>query len=209
MALSVEWGTKIITVLQADLTPVTGTLYELDTDQFRKDLKSLEDGEDGMPFPDTHTHNTEVTVAGVTYARFIEIINGYSITFENGSYSVRLAGSNNNFFDVENGILNQNTVQVIPGNAAGLIVVVSGSGVTSQDKIDIADAVWDHADGDFMVKIIKNKKSLEKIGSEWQLIVYDDNGTTELLNKVLKDSNGDNITDLAAGTLAQELASSI
>ena len=142
MALTVTWGTKVINVLQADLTPVSGTLYELDTDQFRKDLKNLEDGEDGMPFPDTHKHNTEVTVAGVTYARFIEIINGYSITFQDGQYTVRLVGSNNNFFDVENGILNQNQVQIIAGNAAGLITVVSGSGVTPQDKLDIADAVW-------------------------------------------------------------------
>ena len=209
MALSVTWGTKIINVLQADLTPVTGTLYELDTDQFRKDLKNLEDGEDGMPFPDTHTHNTEVTVAGVTYARFIEIINGYSITFEDAQYSVRLAGSNNNFFDVENGILNQNQVQIIPGNAAGLITVVSGSGVTSQDKIDIADAVWDHADGDFMVKIIKNKKSLEKTGAVWELIIYDDDNTTPIMQKDLKDADGNDITDLAAGVLAMELKTSV
>jgi len=207
--LSITWGTKIINVLQADLTPVTGTLYELDTDQFRKDLKSLEDGEDGMPFPDTHTHNTEVTVAGVTYARFIEIINGYSITFEDGQYSVRLAGSNNNFFDVENGILNQNQVQVISGNAAGLIVVVSGSGVTSQDKLDIADAVWDHADGDFMVKIIKNKKSLEKTGAVWELVIFDDDDVTPILQKDLKDKDGNNITDLEAGVLAQELATDV
>ena len=104
MAISVDWGTKVITVPQADLTLITGTLYELDTDTFRLALKALEDDEYGMAHDDTHTHNTEVTVAGVTYARFIEIINGYSVTFENGSYSVRLAGSNNNIFDVENGI---------------------------------------------------------------------------------------------------------
>lgn len=37
----------------------------------------------------------------------------------------QLEGSNNNIWDVENGILNQNQVQVIPTNSAGLIV---GSG---------------------------------------------------------------------------------
>jgi hypothetical protein len=128
MPISINWGTKVISVPQSYLTNITGTLYELDTDQFRLDLKALEDDEAGMPFPDTHRHNTEVTVVGVTYARVIEIINGYSITFENGSYSVRLAGSNNNFFDVENGILNQNNVQVIAQNAAGLIVSEGGEG---------------------------------------------------------------------------------
>jgi hypothetical protein len=128
MAISVDWGTKVITVPQADLTLITGTLYELDTDVFRLALKALEDDEYGMAHPDTHVHNTEVTVAGVTYARFIEIVNGYSVTFENGAYTVRLVGSNNNIFDVENGILNQNTVQVIAGNSAGLIVGSGSSG---------------------------------------------------------------------------------
>jgi hypothetical protein len=140
--------TKIISVPQSYLTLISGTLYELDTEQFRLDLKGLEESEEGMPFEDTHRHNTEVTVAGTTYARVIEIINGYSITFEDGQYSVRLVNSNNNFFDVENGILNQNQVQIIPGNAAGLIVREVGSGVTEQDKLDIADRVWDESNAD-------------------------------------------------------------
>ena len=128
MPISITWGTKTINVPQSYLTNITGTLYELDTEQFRLDLKALEDDEAGIAFPDTHRHATEVIVAGVTYARVIEIINGYSITFENGSYSVRLAGSNNNFFDVENGVLNQNNVQVIAMNSAGLIVREGGDG---------------------------------------------------------------------------------
>lgn len=129
MALSINWATQVITIPQADLTLVSGTLYELDTDAFRLELKSIEDSEEGIVFPDTHRHNTEATVVGTTFARLIEIINGYSIEFEDGAYSVRLAGSNNNLFDVENGILEQNTVQVISQNSAGLIVTSSG-GVT-------------------------------------------------------------------------------
>ena len=113
--------TKVINVPQADLTLITGTLYQLDTNWFRMQLKALEVTDYGIVHERTHKHNTEVTVAGVTYARTLEIINGYSITFESGSYSVRLVGSNNNFFDIENGILNQNQVQVIPTNSAGLV----------------------------------------------------------------------------------------
>ena len=143
MTISINWATKVINVPQADLTHISGTLYELDTDAFRLTLKDLEDDEVGMPFPDTHRHNAAITVAGVTFSRVIEIINGYSITFEDGQYTVRLAGSNNNFFDVENYILNQNQVQIISGNSAGLITVIQGSGVTQQDKTDIIDGVWD------------------------------------------------------------------
>lgn len=142
MATSIDWGTSTINVLKADLTFISGTLYELDTEQFRLDLKALEASEGGMPFFDTHIHSTEVSVAGVTYARVIEITNGYSVTFEDGQYTVNLKGSNNNIFDVANGILNQNQVQIISNNSAGLIKVTSGSGVTEQDKLDIADRVW-------------------------------------------------------------------
>jgi len=151
----IDYGTKIIHVLQSDLTSVSGTLYELDTDWFRLQLKSFEDNEEGMAHLRTHRHNTEYTIAGVTYARSIEIINGYSVEFENvGSiYSVRLSGSNNNIFDIQNGILVQNNVQVIPGNSAGLQIVSVGSGLSIEehnqlmsrpDESVIANEVWEY-----------------------------------------------------------------
>lgn len=195
MAISIDWGTRTINVPQSYLTNITGTLYELDTETFRTDLKALEDDEEGIPFPDTHQHYTEVTVAGVTYARFIIIINGYSITFEDGQYSVRLAGSNNNFFDVENGILNQNQVQVIPGNAAGLIKVVQGSGVTEQDKTDIAELVWEEPEYQaldnkiqFLVDVRGGRLLINT--SQYQLVHYKDDNVTEVARWNLLDSNG-------------------
>lgn len=145
MALSVDPLTNIIYVPKADLTLISGTIYELDTDQFRLDLKAWEASIEGIVFLKTHLHNTEVTVAGTTFARSIEILDPYSIEFEDGQYTIILTGSNNNIFDVENGILEQNQVQIISTNAAGLIVTTSGSGVTEQDKLDIADRVWDEA----------------------------------------------------------------
>lgn len=141
MALSLNPATKVITIPQADLTPVSGTLYELDTNQFRNNVMGLLDDEDYIWLPDAYIHNTEVTVAGTTFARTIEFINGFSIEFENGTYSVRLAGSNNNIFDVENGILVQNSVQVISQNSAGLIVVQSGDNVDT-DKVIGAVEDW-------------------------------------------------------------------
>jgi hypothetical protein len=121
VALSINWVTKVITVPQSDLTLVTGTLYELDTEVFRQDLNAIMASAVGMPFEDPMNHFTEVTISGVVYARLIEIINGYSIQFSPDSqWSVRLSGSNNNLWDVEAGILIQNQVQVIPQNSAGL-----------------------------------------------------------------------------------------
>lgn len=127
MAVTIDWPTQVISVPQADLTFLSGTLYELDTDVFRLALKALEASEAGMAELDTHQHSTTYTIAGVTYARTIEIINGYTVTFEDGQYAVLLTGSNNNIFD--EGIINRNQVSIIPTNSAGLIVADQQFGV--------------------------------------------------------------------------------
>jgi len=126
MAISINWETRVIHIPQGDLTLVSGTLYELDVNALRLVLKDIEDGDEGMGFPDTHRHNTEVVLSGITYARTFEIINGYTITFEDtGShYTVRCVGANHNIADV----LNFNSVNLIIGNSAGLINSGGGGG---------------------------------------------------------------------------------
>ena len=148
--MDIDWGNKIINIYKTDsfMTQKSSTLYEMDTNAFRLTLKDLEDDEEGIVHDDTHRHNAEVTVAGVTYAETIEIINGYKIKFDDGQYTVKLVGSNNNLFDVDAGILVRNQVSLVPTNSAGLIKVVSGSGVTEQDKLDIADRIWDELGAD-------------------------------------------------------------
>jgi hypothetical protein len=158
MAITVDYSTKIISVPQSYLTLVSGTLYELDTNQFRLDLADIQDSEAGMWADTMYTHNTEVTVAGTTFARTIEIINGYSVEFENGAYTVRLAGSNNNIFDVENGILVQNSVQIIAQNSAGLVVTssITPSQQQIRDAMELTttggkDSVDDKLDNNFAI----------------------------------------------------------
>lgn len=130
MAISITWTTKVIFVPQADLAFLGGSVYELDTDQFRKDLNALQASVDGIPFDTTHEHTAPKTLSGTTFARFIEIINGYTIEFENGTYQVNLVGSNNNILDVKV----VNSVSLAVANSAGLIQVSSGSGLsTDQD----------------------------------------------------------------------------
>lgn len=184
MAITVDWATKVISVPQADLTFISGTLYELDTDQFRLDLKALEAGEFGMPFLDTHQHNTEVTVAGVTYARFIEIINGYTVTFEDGQYAVSLVGSNNNIF--EEGVINRNQVSVISNNSAGLVSNATPAAISAE--------VWDAVLSGFstsgsagetlrtLEKIFTNDATVVFNGGtgENEVTIFDDDGITVL-----------------------------
>jgi len=136
MAISVDWGQKIINVPKADTTLVQSTpteIRQLDLDTFRLTLKDLEDDAQGMPYLDTHRHNTTVTVGGVTLARVIKIINGYTVTFEDGQYAVNLAGANSNVADVTN----VNQVSIRSANSAGL-QDISGF----QERLDYQGAVW-------------------------------------------------------------------
>lgn len=135
MAVSVHWGTRVITIPQADLTLISGTLYELDVDALRLALKSLEDDAAGMVYPDTHTHATEVTLSGVTYARFFQVINRYTVFFEDTGtpYVVRCTGANHNIADVTTF---DGHMSLIIGNSAGLIVKTVGSGLdAAQDTL--------------------------------------------------------------------------
>jgi len=121
MAITVNWTTKVINVPKADLTLVQSVPTEIrsmDLNWFRLSLKDLEDDPfEGVPFLDTHRHNTTVTVGGVELARVIEIINGYTVTFEDGQYAVNLFGANSNVGDVTN----VNQVSVRSANSAGLV----------------------------------------------------------------------------------------
>lgn len=128
MAITIDYATKVISVPQADCTLVIGTFYRLPTKTvFKAQVDALLAAEEGMPFLHPIDHNTEYTVAGVTYAPKIEIVNGYSLQFTpNSQWTVELTESNNNFFDVENSILVQNQVQVIATNSAGLIASSGG-----------------------------------------------------------------------------------
>lgn len=130
MALTLDKATGVISVPQSDLTLVSGTIYTMDSENyFRAELMALMASEDYMPCIDSFRHNTEVTVAGTTFARTIEIINGYKVEFTpDAQWTVIIEGSNNNIFDVAGGILMQNQVQVIPTNSAGLIVYNGGGG---------------------------------------------------------------------------------
>ena len=124
MALTVDPTTFVISIPKADLTLIQSSpteVRELNLNQFRLDLKAWEaEGdaiEQGITFQKTHDHNTEVSLGGLTFARVIEILDPYSITFEDGQYAVNLVGANSNVGDK----VNLNQVSVRSQNSAGLI----------------------------------------------------------------------------------------
>ena len=133
MAITINWATKVINIPQDYLTDLGGGVYELDVNTFRLDLRDIEDNEDGIPFQYTHTHNTEVTLGGLTLSRVVEIIAPYTITFEDGQYAVNLVGANNNIADKTN----VNQVSVRSSNSAGMVTVNSGSGLTAEQHAQL------------------------------------------------------------------------
>ena len=119
--ITIDWITKIISVPKADMTLIQSVpteIRELNINDFRIALKDIEDNVDGMANLDTHQHNTEVLLSGITYARVFEIINGYTITFEAGTYSINAVGANSNISDVVNPSAG---VTLNTANSAGLI----------------------------------------------------------------------------------------
>lgn len=133
MAYSVHWPTKVVFVPKADLTVVSASpeIYELDVNDFWRAIHDIQDDE-GMPYVDIMRSNAPVTISGVTYVRSVEVINGYTVEFEDGQYQVNLVGANNNILDARV----QNQVSLNPSNSGGAVVVTSGSGLSlEQDAI--------------------------------------------------------------------------
>jgi hypothetical protein len=121
MAITINWTTRTIDVPLSFMTFVSGQTYRLDADVFRLALKDLEDDPEGMAFPRTHSHNAEVLLSGVTYARVVEVINNYRIMFENTGtpYIIEIVGANHNIGDVTEF---DGSYSMVLNNAAGLIV---------------------------------------------------------------------------------------
>jgi len=129
VAYSVNWVTKVLTIPTADLTLVSGTRYKLLMSDFLAECRRLEwDFAEGLWAPPILDHsNTRVDFAGVDYAPFDEVVNGYTVQVTGAATRVDLIGSNNNIIDV----LIATGVSVVPNNSAGLQIVSTGSGLSA------------------------------------------------------------------------------
>jgi len=82
--------------------------------------------------------------------------------------------------------------------------------------VTVSSAVWAKAEAQSLIEnaakqeaYVKNKKMLVKVGDVWHFRIYDAGGTNIIVDKELKDKNGNNVTDIQVGALAQELQSSV
>jgi hypothetical protein len=135
--VTIDWANRIIFIpkfVSTQVQTVPSEVRTLDLNEFRLALKDLEDSAQGIVYPTTHNHNSPVTVGGVTLARVLELINNYSVTFEDGAYAINLVGANSNVADR----VNVNQVSVRSANSAGLIKGADGVPTDEQN----AEAVW-------------------------------------------------------------------
>jgi hypothetical protein len=183
MALTIDWTGALatppyrakVTIPQADLTLVSGTLYELNIMDFWDELKSREDDVDGIVFGDLQAHNADYTIAGVNYADAVFCLSQVQFEDTASQYSVRLVGANTDFFDVENDILQPTPlVTVISNNSAGL-------------------AIPQAEDATITRKILDNRETLSD-GTTGNRVIYDDDDVTVFRTYDVSDEDDNTIT---------------
>jgi len=204
LAFTIDWTTAppTITVPQSDLSVVSGTLYEHDTDAFWDEIKALEASEEGIVFDDLQTRAPAVTVAGTTFAPFFTITGRSQLQYEDTAsfYTVRLAGTNNDIWDEGGGAyLPHANVMVSPTNSAGLQLVSTGvSGLTAAESADLA----------IVRKEATNRRELINVGTtqnpDWRWRTFDDDDTSVVddLDHEVQDIDGNQIQPVA-GSVAK------
>ena len=136
--MDIDWPTGVITIYKTDsfMSFQGGNIYDMDTNAFRLAVMEQEAGEQGIIWPNVFSHNTVVTLAGIDYARIIEVLSPYTITFDDtgGAWVCNLLNSNNNVLDVTN----LTSVQVRSNNSAGLVGVreIQNTAYASQVALD-------------------------------------------------------------------------
>ena len=117
MAYQVDYITGVVFIPQADLIFLEIGKYKLDLDEFRRKCRDLEaDTANGLSYPPIVEYNPVVDTGDVLLARVVLIINGYTVTFEDGQYAVLFDGANTNIHN----FTNVNQVSVRPNNSTGL-----------------------------------------------------------------------------------------
>lgn len=134
MAYSVNWGTKVITIPKADTDFVSASpdVRELDVTVLWNTLIDIEETDAAMSFPPI-VENTapKVLTTELTLGRCVLIINGYTLTFEDGLYAVNIIGGNSNLSQV----VNKNSVSVNTDNSAGLVIVAGAAAPVDFDDL--------------------------------------------------------------------------
>lgn len=138
MPLSADWITKIITVPKSELALISGTRYSITVDYWFELLRELNASNQGV-VETTNEPLYQNTSPTTTTPRITDVINGYTVVFEDGAYSVEFTDGNTNIREVE--IKNQ--VSVGTNNTSALInpTVLEASVYAGQVIVDVVNGV--------------------------------------------------------------------
>lgn len=97
---------------------------------------------------------------------------------------------------------------ILSDSCIGGAAFISGTGLLTDNSTgtDVDSSGLNSTSLQFISKSIRNTKQLVKRGDTWYVDILDDDNTTPIVSKELKDYLGNEIADLQAGILAQELA---
>lgn len=117
MAYSVNWLTKVVSIPQGDLIDLGDNKYKLDLYEFKNKCRSLEaEFTEGLSYDPIVSYYKNVDTGDVILAKVVLLVNGYTVTFEDGQYAVLLDGANTNLHN----FTNVNQVSIRPNNSTGL-----------------------------------------------------------------------------------------
>jgi prefoldin subunit 5 len=88
-------------------------------------------------------------------------------------------------------------------------LTVTLASVPTLAQIEASTVLAKAAATTFLTKCIKNKKKVKVISGVLYLIIYDDDNVTEILRKAIKDVDGTDVPDPAAGVIALETKSTV
>jgi hypothetical protein len=150
---------------------------------------------------------------GLSIPPYIFLLNGWRVRPMESTHLLVITG--NLFVDGGGqpvvptlGSYNVSVQYTVPVQAQG-ISTTGAAAPTVSDIWSSAEALGLINRSAFADKVLRNSKLLEKAGSTWYVNIYDDDGVTMLLSKPLKDFMQQEISDLAEGVLASEMASVI
>ena len=113
----VNWESGEIYIPQSDLTYLSAGKYKLGLIGFKNKCRNLSANPlEGLSYPPIIEYKESTDTGDVIIASVVLLINGYTVTFEDGQYAVLFDGANTN---VHNNT-NVNQVSVRPNNSTGL-----------------------------------------------------------------------------------------
>jgi hypothetical protein len=137
VALEMDWTNKQIQIT----SPQTDLLVQ-DLIDF---IRTQEASETGITFDQIGSASGKESLgSGVSVGITAELLDDWQLKFWSGSYTATISGGNLVGGIAGDPVAYTAGVQVVIIQSAASTMVVTGSGVTEQDKLDIAEDVWEY-----------------------------------------------------------------